>query len=383
MLDTVRAFATDELDGRGETETATERFREWALDLAAWIGDATYTADERRVDAAIRRELPNLRAAWALLRSGGRTDDAIAMVTGLLDTATWRDLTDVWDWSLELAADPQIKTHTDGPSVLGLAAASAWLRGELDRADALANAGIELAGTNEWSCIDAKSLVALSRGDHDAAIEHATTAGQTATRPAQSFGIAALASAYGGDLEGATALNETFRAVAVSPTLEAFHAYISGEIAGLEAEPNRAVAHYDHALDLARSVGSTFVDGIASVGRLTQIAKTGDTHQALGGYRELIDYWERTGSWVQQWTTLRNVADLLQQEDEPDVATFLRAAAANAPDAPPPLPDTEYHASPGVDKDLSQLVAEARTASRGHVLAVARQAIDRRLAARP
>jgi predicted ATPase/DNA-binding SARP family transcriptional activator len=380
MLDTVRAFATDELTERGEAETATEQFLGWALGLAAWIGDATYTHDERRVDIAIRRELPNLRAAWTLLRAGGRTDDAIAMVTGLLDAATWRDLTDVWEWSLELAADPQIKSHTCGPTILGFAANSAWFRGDLDRADALANTGIELAGTDEWSCIDAKSLVALSRGDLDAAIEHATTAGQTATRPAQSFGIAALASAYRGDIDRATALNETFRAVAVSPTLEAFHAYIGGEIAGLEAEPNRALAHYDHAIDLARSVGSTFVDGVASVGRLTQIAKSGDTHQALGGYRVLIDYWERTGSWIQQWTTLRNVADLLHQEGELDAATFMRAAAASAPDAPP-LPDNENHASPAADEHLSQLVAEATRASRSHVLAIARDAIDRRLAA--
>jgi hypothetical protein len=242
MLDTVRAFATDELAQRGEAAAATERFLSWALDLAAWIAATTYTHDEHRVDTAIRRELPNQRAAWALLRSSGRTDDAVTMVTGLLDIATWRDLTDLWEWSLELAADPEIKTHADGPTILGYAANSAWFRGELDRADALADAGLELAGVIDWSCIDAKSLVALSRGDLDDAVEHATTAGQMATRPAPSFGIAALAAAYRGDLEHALTLNETFRAVAVSPTLEAFHAYISGEIAGLEAEPNRALA---------------------------------------------------------------------------------------------------------------------------------------------
>ncbi|MGH9243074.1 MAG: hypothetical protein ACRD29_01905 [Acidimicrobiales bacterium] len=220
--------------------------------------------------------------------------------------------------------------------------------------------------------------MALSRGDLDTAVEHATTAGQTATRPAQSFGVAALASAYRGDLDRARTLNETFRAVALSPTLEAFHAYIGGEIAGLEAEPHRALAHYDRAIELARSVRSTFVEGIAAVGRLSQIAKT-DAGQALGGYRDLIDYWERTGSWVQQWTTLRNIADLLQQEGEADAAMFLRASAAAAPDAPA-LPDV------GNDTPLaaheSQLVAEARGATRNEVLSVARAVIDRHLAAR-
>jgi len=381
MLHTVRAFTTDELATRGETQAATERFLGWALDLAAWIGHTTHTDEERRVDAVIRRELPNLRAAWALLRVTGRTDDAIAMVSGLLDSATWRDLTEVWEWSLELAADPQVKTYPNAPMILGLAANSAWSRGELDAADELATDGLELARASEWSCIDAKSLVALSRGDFDAAVEHATLAGETATRPAQSFGVAALASAYRGDLETAHALNETFRATAVSPTLEAFHAYIRGEIAGLEAESAAAIAHYDHAIDLARSVGCTFVEGIAAVGRLSQMVKTGCTLQALAGYRDLIDYWERTGSWVQQWTTLRNVADLLQQEDEPNAATFLRAAAAAAPDAPPD-PTAADPSTSASDEKRSELVYEATHASRTRVLAVSREAIDRLLAAR-
>jgi tetratricopeptide (TPR) repeat protein len=379
MLHTVRAFTTDELATRGETQAATERFLRWAVDLAAWIGHTTHTHEEHRVDVTIRRELPNLRAAWALLGVTGRTDDAIAMVSGLLDAATWRDLTDVWEWSLELAADPQIKAHPDAPMILGLAANSAWSRGELDRADELANAGLELAGATEWACIDAKSLVALSRGDFDIAVELATLAGQTATRPAQSFGVAALASAYRGDLETAHALNEKFRAIAVSPTLEAFHAYIHGEIAGLEAKPAAAIAHYDHAIDLARSVRSTFVEGIAAVGRLSQMVKTGGALRALAGYRDLVDYWERTGSWVQQWTTLRNVADLLHQADEPDAATFLRAAAAAAPDAPP-VPTAADPSSSASDERRSELVSEATHASRSRVLAVAREAIDRLLA---
>ena len=52
--------------------------------------------------------------------------------TGLLDAATWRDLTEVWDWSLEFADDPDLKSHPDGTVMIGLAATSAWFRGELD-----------------------------------------------------------------------------------------------------------------------------------------------------------------------------------------------------------------------------------------------------------
>jgi tetratricopeptide (TPR) repeat protein len=162
--------------------------------------------------------------------------------------------------------------------------------------------------------------------------------------------------------------------VAASPTLEAFHAYIAGEIDGLDGRPERAIEHYDHAIALARSVGSTFVDGIASVGRLSQMVRSGDTSQALDGYRDLIAYWERTGSWAQMWTTLRNLADLLELEGEPDAAAYIRAAAADAPDAPPV----------GLVEARPSLTAgPVRREGRSHVLEAARQAIGRRLRPRP
>ena len=303
-------------------------------------------------------------------------DDAIAMVTGLLDAASWRDLTEIWDWALDLAADPDIRNHPDGPAALGLAAASAWSRGELDKADGLAAAGLELAGADEWTCIDAKSLVALSRGDLDAAIAYATAAGDTAPRPAQSYGIAALALAYRGELETARTLNDRFGTVVASPTFEAFHAYITGEIEALAGHRDHALAHYEVSIERARSVGSTFVAGIAAVGRLSHISAAGDTERALLGYRELIDYWARTGSWVQQWTTLRNLADLLDEVGVRQPALFLRAAAARAPDAP---------AAPAADEPIdddhdahtvARLRTDAGNASRNHVLQVARDAID-------
>ena len=148
----------------------------------------------------------------------------------------------------------------------------------------------------------------------------------------------------------------------------------------LHAEPGYNPGHEAAGTIERVPLGSTFVEGVASVGRLSQMVKTGPTSHALRGYLELIDYWERTGSWVQQWTTLRNVADLLQHHGEAEAAAFLRAAAASAPDAPP-LPDTQHHESPDAEASLSQLVAQATQASRSQVLAVARDALDRRLAA--
>ena len=195
-------------------------------------------------------------------------------------------------------------------------------------------------------------------------------------RPAPSYGIAALATAYRGDLDAARTLNDRFGAVAAPPTLEAFHLYITGEIEALDGHRDHALTHYEASIDRARSVGSTFVQGIAAVGLLSQLTATGQTARALLGYRDLIDYWERTGSWVQQWTTLRNVADILEELGGSEPAFFLRAAAARAPDAPPaPTPD-EPRAQDLDAQTIARLRTDAATASRGHVLQLARDAID-------
>ena len=378
MLETVRAYAHEQLTLHDEADHATERFLQWALDFAVWVDTTTHTGDECLVNTELRAELGNLRAAWRVIRSQGRTDDAVRMVGGLVGAAGWRDLTEVWDWSLELADDPDSITHDDAAEIFGLAAASAWSRGELDRADTLADSGLAIAGGNDGSCHDAKALVALSRADFALATDQALAASRILVRPTQSLAIAALARAYDDDLDTARALNDEFRADAVSPTLLAFHHYTHAEIDALAGDRMQAVSHYDAAIELARTVGSTFIQGIASVGRLSQFAADGRTHEALEGYRELIDYWERTGAWVQQWTTLRNLADVLASFGHGEPATILRHAAACAPDAPPlpaePSPPPDLH-----PVTLERLHDKAVAAGRADILRLAREAIAKAL----
>ena len=84
---------------------------------------------------------------------------------------------------------------------------------------------------------------------------------------------------------------------------------------------------------MARSVGATFVDGVASVGLVRLWGASGRTRAALEGYRTLLPDWRRSGHWTQVWTTLRNLAILLSQAGQPEAATVLLAAADGAPEA--------------------------------------------------
>jgi hypothetical protein len=92
---------------------------------------------------------------------------------------------------------------------------------------------------------------------------------------------------------------------------------------------------------------------------------------ALRGYRDVVAYFARTGNWTHQWTTLRNLADLLRRLGDAEPAAVLDAAADLAPDAP---------AVGGIACAEAPVVPSPPIPSRADVLEVARRAIERNLA---
>ncbi len=381
MLDTLRAFGLDRLTAAGEQDAAEGRLLRWAVELAVWIDAAIMTEREPKADAVLRRELPNLRAAWRLARQMGSLDVAVALVTALLAASTWRDVTEIWGWAEELVDDAALAAHPRAARVLGIAAQDAYLRGDHPRADQLARAGLELAvdADGKSYCLSSLSLADLSRGAYADVVEHALAAAALATRPLGDVGVAALAAIYAGDLDQAWVLNDRLVAEAASPTLRAFGAYVAGEIDNAAGRRERAEEHYARAIELARSSGATFVVGIASVGLLTVRADAGWVHDALRGYRDVIDYWARSGNWTQLWVTLRNLAQLLRRLGDHEPAALLDTAAEQAPDAPAvgASPDP---AATAVRNSRTQGSPRPPAASRARVLDVARRAIERNLA---
>ncbi len=167
-------------------------------------------------------------------------------------------------------------------------------------------------------------------------------------------------------------------AAAMSPTLRAFSAYIDGEIDSIADRPDQADEHYSRAIDLARSSGATFIIGIATVGLLTVLANAGRVTDALRGYREVIDYWDRSGNWTQQWVTLRNLARLLRRTGAAEAAALLEDSARHAPDAPADNDPGEV-AGPLAPKAPTTTGTRQREHDRAHLLDLARQAISQSL----
>lgn len=337
LPDALREFARERLDAAGETATAERALLDWALGTVAWIDDAAGTEDEPAADAVLRRELPTLRAAWSLARRTGDLDAAAALVTGLFEVACWRDLGELRGWAEDLAADPAVETHPARAEVVAVAAHAAYHRGDRARAERLARAGLELSPPGSRAAgrfLTALAMAELVDGRFGDVVEHALAAAAVDPRPATAFGLAALGTLYDGDVVGARALAGPMADAAGSPTARAFAAYLAAEIATATGEAERADEHYAAAIAGFRASGATVGAGIASVGLVTARADGGRLHEALDGYREVIDHFAGTGCWTRLWVILRTLADLLRRLGDGGPAAILDAAADRAPDAP-------------------------------------------------
>ncbi|WP_035927375.1 MULTISPECIES: AfsR/SARP family transcriptional regulator [Pseudofrankia] len=388
MLETLRAFGVDRLAAAGEDEAAAGHLLRWACRFAGWFDAVVRTEREPEADAALRRELPSLRAAWRLARDRGDLDAAAALVVTLYDAIAYRDLIEIRGWAEELAADPAMATHRHAAPVFGAAADALYHRGAYAQAERLARIGLALATDDaaRSCCLLPLSISTLARGAYAETIEHSLAAFELDCRPRENLGVAALAATYAGDLERARRLNERGSVVSVSPSSRAWDAYVAGEVENHAGRDESAEERYTAAIDLARGSGATFLVGIAAVGLLTVRARAGRVDEALAGYREVIDYFARTGNWIHLWTTLRNLADLLRRLGDHAPAALLAAAADHAPDA-----SAVADHSAVADQDLPARVADgdeeprgtmpspAASPGRAEVLAAARQAITRNL----
>jgi predicted ATPase/DNA-binding SARP family transcriptional activator len=362
MLETLRSFGVDRLAAAGEQAAAAARLVAWGQRLAEWINSTAATDDEPRADAALRREQANLRAAWSAARDSSAEDDAVAIVVALYEASMWRDLPELRNRAEELAGDPGLADHPRAATVLAIAAGAAYMRGDGDIAMQRACAALAAATDDEARGYGhrALALAHLARGEFAGTIRHERAAESLAPRPTDEAGVAALAATYAGDFATARAFLDRLAAAAVSPTLRAFTAYVSGELDSATGHPERAEERYTSAIALARSSGATFVGNIASVGLLAVLTDAGLTDSgltdsgltdsgltdsgltdsgriadALRGYRRVVDDLARTGNWSQLWTALRNLARLLRRLGDEGAAHELEVAADHAPDAPP------------------------------------------------
>jgi tetratricopeptide (TPR) repeat protein len=393
LLFTVRAFLLEEVGTLGETTDAEDRFLRWAVRAAEEIGAGLNTTSEALADRRLRAELDNLRAARDLARTRGLLDERVEITLAVDQQSLWRDLREIWSWCLELATAPEIAGHPREVELLGAGAEAARQAGDYDRAVELASRGLDTAGVGgppsaTARCWSALAAVAHYRGDFiSAARDWERSARAMGPSAAGLLASAALAAAYGGDRARAvTVLAEARRHVELRPigSNHAFVTYVEGELAAADS-PEVALVRYTAAVEEARSVGATFVAGVAGVALATLQARIGDPATAAAAYGRLLDAWRASGHGPQLWTTARNAATLLVDHGHSREAALLLLRADATPDAAAVDPEIARHSGRSfvpvetvVDAvELESLRAEVAAMSTKDVIELARAALSR------
>ena len=135
-----------------------------------------------------------------------------------------------------------------------------------------------------------------------------------------------------------------------------------------KSKPDRALALFDEAADLAASVQNFWWHGIALMEAAATRAVHGETATAAEALIDVIDHWDRVGDWSQQWLNLRYVTRFLARVGADDEALALHHALVAAGKGSPLTSD--QNARPGADKGQSltgpEAVALARSALAQH-----------------
>ena len=320
---------------------------------------------------------------WRTARSTGNLDVAAALVVSLWWPLRWRDLGELWNWATELAADPRILDHPSAVCVMAAAAEVAIRRGQLEDAEMFARRGLELAGDRDaegrWRCGMELAALDLFQGRLAEGIASYVSLAVPGGRRSPSIWRRCAPPTRGTSMKPVDSTRVP-GPPPPAPRCGRSTTTSAAEIDNLAGDWTSALHHYRESIALAGTAGTAHTHGIASVGLVAVQAASGQVREALAGYRDLIDHWQRIGAWTQQWTTLRNAADLFDQLGDHDLASFLRDAADRAPEAS--VAGTTTGRPQAGDADSRPTMARGIDAYRPEeVLDITRKAIDRWLTA--
>jgi tetratricopeptide (TPR) repeat protein len=137
----------------------------------------------------------------------------------------------------------------------------------------------------------------------------------------------ALALSFEGEPDSAVARLDGLNFESFSPSDRAWVMYARGEALSAARDPAAAAA-YAEAIELARTIGNSFVSSVARVSLATELARAGEFGHALDAYAVCLGEFARHGNFVHAVTMLRNLVEVLVAIGDDRGATVLSAATS-------------------------------------------------------
>jgi len=341
VLETLRAYGRDRLDEAGLVDRLARRHAAYFTALAEQGARAVQGAEERSWVERVLPDYDNLRTAFERALADRDADLALRLVTSLPELAHLRVGYESASWA-ERTLDLADPAHPLFAAAAGAAARGAWNRGDFARARTLAGvAGGRVPGRGTGRVAypgDVLADVELYAGHADAALRHYGAEVERARRDDDPirlvwtlYYVAVCHAVLRTPERGVPAAQEALRVAGPTgnPTAQSMARYALGLVLK-KSDPDRALALFDEAGELAASVRNFWWHGIALMEGAATRAVHGDPRRACRDFLGVLDHWERVGDWSQQWIALRYVARLLTRVDAVDAAVVLHAALCAA-----------------------------------------------------
>lgn len=324
MLTPLRAFARRRLRASGEEERARRHHAEWAVDAAEDADCALRGSGAAAAMIRLDAVLPELRLAHRFLLDHQDVAGIVHLTRCLFWFAQDRGHTDVLSWP-RAVLDAALPDAGGALAVVHAAAAvAAWQRGDITAARAHAETAVAIeqdpvdAGFAQLALAEVRQL----EGNHAEAVRLGASISAVAERTGDALlrtlghVVQALSVTSTDGPDGAWQQARVAVEIAEtsgSPLALAWARYAEGETR-LEAAPDVALGHLEHALSLARSVGARLLAGVAGLS-VVSIRTRGDYRDSsLEDFAGLIDHWRLAGMAMHQWTTIRNLVEVLARQ---------------------------------------------------------------------
>ena len=378
QLETLRQFGAERLAEQADGPLVHRGHLATFVEMSVTGAIALEGPDEREWAVRLDRDTDNLRSALTTAISVGDADSALRIVVSMSEAGFRAIRYEVVDWAEAVAAMDSASDHPLRPTALAVVGYGAFVRGELDRAVAIADQAIELRDRlGVESCGLPERVLGNAlfyQGRNEAAVEWITRmvdvariSGRTG-RLAHALYMQSVAQTSIGDPGGGAQLAEEAVLASVtagSATAMSQATYAAG-LAAAHTSPEEALRLLEESAQLADSVGNTWMRSFARTEAMWLRARRGDVDEALIGYREVVGTWFRGGDWANQWLSLRHVAGILATTGRDEEAALLSGAvqAAGAAAALPFAPlDADELAE--LTRDLARRLGEDALAAAG------------------
>jgi predicted ATPase/DNA-binding SARP family transcriptional activator len=384
LLETLRAYGRERL---ADPEGLAARHARWFTGLAAEAARGVQGPDERAWVERTMPDLDNLRAAFEVAMSGRDADLALRLVSSLPEVAQIRRGYEPADWA-ERALELTSPDHPLFVAALGAAARGAWNVGDFARARRLAalrgarrpGPGTARSGYPADVAVDIE-LVTGSAGPalrhYTAEVQRARLAGDPIRLVWCLYYVAICYAVLREPERGIPAAEEclTVAEATANPTARSMARYALG-LALKKSDPERALALFDQAADLAASVHNFWWQGIAMMEAAATRAVHRDPVAAAGALAVVLDHWDRVGDWSQQWLNLRYIVRLLRRLGRDEDAVVLHSALRAAGKMSPLVPDRVARLLDGPDGDrYAAAVSRGAALTPAEAVALARTAL--------